>query len=71
MEKNEGIKVYAEEGDTSATVQIRNVTKRFRSEFRTWCAKNDFTMNGALVALMKKAIEENIELDHDIAGWRC
>ena len=62
--------IYAKQGENPAQIMIRTITKDFRTDFRIWCAEREFSMNGALAALMKLAMDENLDLDEDIAKWQ-
>lgn len=44
------------------TVNIRGVPAPTRDQFKAYCARRGYTMRDALVALMRKAVSEDIRL---------
>ena len=43
-------------------VNTRNVPGTVRDQFKAYCARRGYTMNGAVIALMRKAIREDVAL---------
>lgn len=44
------------------SVNTRNVPKAVRDQFKAYCARRGYTMEQAIIALMKKATMEDITL---------
>lgn len=44
------------------SVNTRNVPQAVRDQFKAFCARRGYTMQDAIIALMKKAARENVPL---------
>lgn len=41
------------------TVHTRCVPENLKAQFKSWCARRDYSMQDAIVALMYKALDED------------
>jgi len=41
------------------TLHTRNVPPAVKAQFKAWCARRSYTLEAAIIALMKKAVLEN------------
>lgn len=65
----QGIKLYGKkarwgtaQGTRTTSVNTRNVPVDVRSQFKAFCARRGYTMEAAIIALMRKSIREDTRL---------
>lgn len=43
----------------SASIYTRNIPPRLKAQFKAWCARKGYTMEGAVMSLLRKAVCED------------
>ena len=41
------------------TLHTRNVPPNLKAQFKAWCARRGYTMENTIIAMMRKAIDED------------
>ncbi len=49
-------------GPPKTTMNTRNVPTHLKAQFKAYCARRDYTMESAIIALMRKAADTDMRL---------